>query len=238
MKGIYGLLLAAGLGVLAALCNWYYLDQAGREFDRVDFVGLSDDVELHPGEKFQESHFVPASVPRRFARRLEASAYRWDVRDTLYGIPAAREFLGGEILLRQDVQTPPQKLPDEDLVFVPIDSQRVVAALITPGDQVSFILPRQGAFPTPADGSRGAAQDLPTGGLTELIGPFRVLSIGSRLGSSDVHRAAGRSSAQETVMGIGVKVANGELEASAQKLIDRLTLVARPVGIVRHVQKK
>jgi hypothetical protein len=39
MKGVPGLMMALGLGIVGAFCNWFYLAQKAREVEMVDFIG-------------------------------------------------------------------------------------------------------------------------------------------------------------------------------------------------------
>ena len=57
-----------------------------------------------------------------------------------------------------------------------------------------------------------------------MIGPFRILALGNRLGSQEVLRASGMSPSQENVMAVAVKVVKGELDEKGQKLLDTLRL--------------
>jgi hypothetical protein len=138
-----------------------------------------------------------------------------------------------------------------------------VPSLITPGDQVSFILPKfQGPTragpPKPAadpaklaDPAKAAAD--PAGvpspepkaeetdimqepvGQTETHGPFTVLSVGNRLGDAKVMQSAKIPQLQENVLGIRV---SSRVPGEAQKatvLWDRLQAVNfRQIGIEKH----
>lgn len=230
MKGVMGLLVAVGLGIVGALCNWLYLAQKAKTLDKVDFIGIADGVQINAGDRFQESHFIKISIPQSAVGNLEKAAYVYSDLDTIKGMTATRAYMPGEILLRQYVVTPPSteiKLRDnERLIFIPVDTRTFVPSLVNPGRLVSFVVPRLTlAAPPPADGET-PQRPQPEGAATETIGPFRVQALGNRLGSPEVMRAAGQNPTQENVMAIIVETKNkaGDLTEPGQKLLELLRL--------------
>lgn len=241
MKGVPGLLLAAGLGIVGAFLNWYYLAQKGQELEAVDFIGIADEVKINRGDRFTKAHFAKVSIPRNRAGSLEKSAVRWNLLPTVVGQAATRSYEPGEILLGQDLRTRAEPdiktllAADERVIWIPIDTRTFVPSLVNSGDQVSFIVPRLNrAGPTPAD-SPGDATPHARHGATDTIGPFRILALGNRLGSQEVMKAAGVATSQESVMGIAVKVVDGQLDARAQQLSDLLRLTnMQQVQVMLH----
>src|SRR5207237_986795 len=151
----------------------------------------------------------------------------WADRKTVIGMTAVYPFDGGEIILRQRLKTPPPAMEltreDERGLPIPVDTRSFVPALVNPGDVVSFLVTVGGPPPAPPnqDGANGGeptpAQSVVRPAMAgnqhmETIGPFRVLSIGNRLGSADVLKASGSSQFQENVMTIAVKVQGDQLE--------------------------
>ena len=100
-----------------------------------------------------------------------------------------------------------------------MDTKAFVPSLVTPGDKVSFLVsvPPRANVPTPGptrrcrEGRRcrgvgvGIAEPRCGGrpglwaqsGATEVIGPFTVVSLGNRLSSADVFKAAHVAAAAE-----------------------------------------
>ncbi len=240
MKGVPGLLIALGLGIVGAFCNWMYLAQLGRDMQSVDFIGISENVKINAGDKFNEGHFMKISIPGTAVGNLDKAAYLWRDMPAVVGAAATKSYSPGEILLRQDVRTPPEMdikrllSPDERAVWIPVDTRTFVPALVNAGDQVSFIIPRTGgAFPTPVVEGSGAPT-APTA-LTETIGPFRILALGNRLGSQEVLRAAGMSPSQENVMAVALKFEKGEFDERGQKLLETLRLTNfQQVQVILH----
>jgi hypothetical protein len=69
----------------------------------------------------------------------------------------------------------------------------------------------------------------------ERIGPFRVLSLGTRLGSVEVARAARHSAVQENVMMVAVRIENDKFEPKAIKLLRLMERNrSRALGYVLH----
>ncbi len=227
MKGAPGLLIAIGLGIAGAFCNWLYLANKGQELEMVEFIAIADDVKINPGDKFNESQFMKLKIPKNavLAGNLEKVAVLWRDMSTIVGEPATKSYSPGEILLQKQIRTPPEMdikkllMADERLLWIPVDTRTFVSSLVNAGDQVSFIVPRlTPAAPTEADENA----EKKVASSTELIGPFRILALGNRLGSQEVMRAAGYTASQENVMAVAVKLIGNEFEEKGQKILDRL----------------
>jgi Flp pilus assembly protein CpaB len=244
MKGIAGLSVAVTLGVAAAVLNFVYLSHKGREVEKVAFVGIADGVVVQPGDAFAEHHLVPVEIPRSGVRELQHFAVLYADRHTIIGMPATRTFTGGELVLRQDLRAPPPELAlkssNERAMWIPVDTKTFVPSLVVPGDTVSFLVSTAPSFAVQAeetdDGAPPATVSVAGGGgKTELIGPFRVLSIGNRLGSPEVHRSAGMPQMQENVLAISVREEGGDLEPKARRLWTLLQQTGfRQVGVLLH----
>lgn len=229
MKGVPGLLIAVALGITGAFCNWMYLAQKGQELDRVEFIGIAEGRTINPGDKFVDSDFQPIPIPRIAVGNLDKAAPLWDELATVRGMTATRSYSPGDIVLRQHLLTPPQNdikkllAPDERVMWLPVDTRGFVSSLVSAGDQVSFIVPRLGAAGPPlaeVESTTAAPPVAPQ--ATEIIGPYRILALGNRLGSREVLAAAGVSTAQENVMAVAVKVVGNSLDEKGQQLSDLL----------------
>lgn len=244
MKGMPGLAIACLLGVLAAGLNWFYLDRKSREFQQVGFVLVAPDTQIHVGETFTAAHFIEVPVPEVAARRLEAVAVLWKDLDTVVGMNAAREFSGEDLLLRKDLETPPAELElaaDERAMWIPVDQKTFIAALVVPGDEVDFLLPSPRSAPPAAAAEDGPTPSLapPAGGRTDIVGPFKVLSIGNRLGKTNVLNASRVPQLQENVITVGVKMSGNTLDDKAQRLLDAMQATNyREVGLLLRPRKK
>lgn len=235
MKGASGLLIAVALGVIGAFCNWIYLAQKGRELDLVDFIGIDENVKISAGDKFSEGHLTKISIPGSSVGGLDKAAVRWDDRSTVIGQVATKSYSPGEILLRQQLKTPAEmdikKLlaRDERAVWIPVDTRTFVPALVNGGDQVSFIVPKLtlGGLTPVAEPSQPVSDGEQPGvgggrapASTDTIGPFRILALGTRMGSREVTTPYGMTAGQENVMAVAIKFVNGEFEEKGQKLLD------------------
>jgi hypothetical protein len=240
MKNVLGLVIAVTLGLAAAVLNWTYLERKSREVEMVSFLAVADGVRIRQGDVFQESHFTAVEIPRKQVGRLQDTAVLHQDRHTVIGMKAIHNYDGGEIVLRQDLKTPPAELTlaeNERVMWIPVDSGTFVPSLVAPGNLVSFIVPKA---LSPADAAlASSANGQATSNQHEIIGPFRIVSLGNRLGSQEVFRAAGMPGGQENVLGISVQVEKNELEARAQKLFDRLKQTNfRQVGVLLHPKQK
>ncbi len=204
-------------------------------------------------------------MPKGRVGEIRNFAIPWSARKTVEGERVWRAISEPRLLWNDDLKTPPQELDlrkGEAAIGVPIDTRTSTPSLIQPGQLVSFIIssargglsadagsadlisgfnPTQPGDEELGDIVGGTAKPPKPLGATITIGPFRVLSLGNRLGSTDVMRAARVRQVQENVMLIAVKVTeNGELdEKNAQRLVNMLYATNfRRVGIMLHSKKK
>src|SRR5688572_13954770 len=110
MKGIQGLIVAAGLGILAAALNYLYLSEQSRGFAKVDFIVVKSGVAIRPGDEIKKEHLAKVEVPKASAETLADVAYLWKDLNTVAGIKSTRDYKGDELLLRADYRTPRPEL--------------------------------------------------------------------------------------------------------------------------------
>ncbi len=243
MKSVSGLIIAIGLGVAGAVLNWIYLEQESSQIEKVNFIGVRQRV--NRGDPIREDALVAMPYPRAVARELEEFYILWDARQTVVGRTANRPYSEGDLVLRQDLKAPPPELKlrekNERAMWIPVDTTSFVPSLVVPGNEVSFLVSRSLAggptlaVPTDAD-SPEPEPARPAGG-TEVIGPFKVLALGNRLGSAEVMQAAKIPQLQENVITVRVKMEGDKLEPKAQKLWDLLKATNfRQVGVLLHPQ--
>jgi len=245
MKGVHGFLLAIALGVAGALFNYAYLASKLPDVEMVGFVGIESDAEVARGERLLKEHLMEVEIPRAHVGNLADVAVPYSSVNSVIGSRVWRPLPGGSLLLDEDLDTPPAELklgPDEGIIWIPVDTRSTVPSLIVPGDRVSFLIARSRiATPTLADDPESdEPQPIPESrgpaGPIETVGPFTVLSLGNRLGSLEVLRAARMPLTQEHVVGIRVDLdQKRELMADAQHLVELLNASGnRPVGIMLH----
>lgn len=262
MKGTSGLILAIGLGIVGALLNFAYLANKSAKEELIGFVGIRSAVQQ--GERLRADAIEEVLIPARVAGNLKNYAVLWSARDAEVDKRVSRHLPAGSLLLVQDMRSPPAELDfgknlppgvEERAWFVPVDLRRMVPSLVQPGDLVTFVaaaaeagLPRRAA-PKPNPGGAGnpggsspepvpsadSASIPPGEGEVDLIGPFRVLSLGNRLTAPEVLQAAQIPQTQEGVMTIAVRLENGRLEAQAQRLLRLLEVNrAQPLVVMLH----
>lgn len=236
MKGLPGLLIALGLAVTGGLCNWFYITSKTRDLDLVEFIAVREGG-VKAGQPFQESHFKPISVPRTVALRLQEAAPPFTSLPTVVGTTAYRDFREGEIVLWQDLETPPisdlrnELAPDEEAISVTVDSRGFVPSHFSAGQEISFIVSQSSGLPNRGSGETGPV---------EKIGPFFVLALGNRRGSFDRERFGGRGAMQENVITIRVKKAGeNAFDPKVEQLLSRLRLTGnQALGVVMHAKGK
>lgn len=237
MKGAYGLVLAITLGLVAGLLNWVYLENKTSDEEKEAFIGVKPDAEIDQGQRLEGEQLVKVEIPRRAVGNLKEYAVSYTALQSVVGRPVWRRLSGGSLLLEMDLRTPPQEMkfgPNERVVWVSVDLQSMVPSLIVPGDLVSFRVPPHvvQAAERPSPGNTESPQ--PGGG--DVVGPFKILSLGNRLGTSEVLRAAKVAQVQENVIAIAVNVdKSGNLAPDAEKLLKILdTNQSRPMRIILH----
>ncbi|MDZ7618194.1 MAG: hypothetical protein U1E05_14405 [Patescibacteria group bacterium] len=239
MKGLQGLVIAIVLGLAAAVLNWFYLVRQSQQVETVAFVGIHPEQYVERGERLREEQLVAVRIPRNAVGNLSEFAVLDSARRSVVGQPVSRPLAAGRLLLQDDLDTPPPKLvlrEDERIMWVPVDSRSFVPSLITPGDMVTFKFPR--TVPTPVGGPIDPQTGRPAAPAEPLdrIGPFKVLSVGNRLGSAEVMKAAKIPQMQENVLGISI---TPEVRAQADSLWTKLQASEfRSVGIEKHGERQ
>ena len=242
MKGIQGLIIAVGLGVLAALLNWGYLASRASQEDTVAFLGIEKGKTVNRGEVLRDEDLVAVRIPVHAVGNLKDLAVSYNDKQTVVGQPVWRTMTGVCLLLNEDLKTPPQELKlgeGETAMWIPVDTRTFVPSLVMPGDTVSFLVGRPQA-PTLArrDNFESAKADSPQSDEPETIGPFKILALGNRLGSPDVMRAAKVPQMQENVLTIRVSSHVAGEQERAKKLWNLLQATNfRQVGIMLHSRK-
>ena len=247
MKGIYGLIIAIGLGVVAAIFNWAYLNEKSKHAEMIYFIGVAKDQKIARGEKFTAEKLVKIGLPKIRAKSLKDFTLPWDSLITVVGQRSSRLIPSGELVLNQDLKTPPSTLavPEADRIWIPVDSRAIVTEQVSAGDFVSFLVSTPTVAAPPNDFSGGAdtgpdsMQPAVVVGRTRTIGPFLVLSLGNRLGSPETARKRNVSRAPENVVAIKVTLdASGNLDKKTQALLDALQSSSlRQLGVVLHGKK-
>ena len=247
MNGKIALPIAAGLALAGAALNWFYLQTKAEQLEKIEFLCVAPGATIRPGDRFTDDKLAPLAIPRNnVGETLAKEAILYNDRQAVIGMHAVRLHPEREIILRQDLKTPPPTLglakENERAIWIPVDTRTFVPSLVNPGDLVSFLVSGVPTLAVPRDPSEGnddefgGPQPPPVvPGNAELIGPFRVLSLGNRLGTADVLKASGMPQMQENVMTVSVTVEGGQLDPKAAKLWKLLqTSGFRQVGVVLH----
>lgn len=240
MKGVPGLLIAVGLAIVGALCNWFYMAQKARELDMDQFIAVAEGG-IREGEVIQSGQLISVPIPLRYAGRLKEVAPKYADVSSVAGMTAYRDFQEGELILHQDLRTPPGNDLKRDLganevaIWINVDSRGFVPQFLSGGDEVSFIVPAAGARTTPVTEPGQMNNE-----STEVIGPFYILALGSRRGTYERSRVVGQSVGSENTLAIRVKkVSDTQLEERAQLLLSRLKFSGnQALGVVMHSDRK
>ncbi len=100
MKQLMGLGLAALLGLIAAGLNWFWISGLATPDE---FVAVATDISA--GDVIGEDDLLAVPVPGN-SETLRQAFIPWVNRAVLFGAPAHRDYLEGDIVLYRDIQPP------------------------------------------------------------------------------------------------------------------------------------
>ena len=212
MKGIQGLIIAIVLGLIGFAFNMYYLNSS-RDFRHDSFIGVRKNASVTRGTPLSRKHFERISIPKEFVGNLNEYALPWTDLDAIVGRKSIRDYERGGLLLRNDFRTAPDELQligGETAVSVPIDTRTTITAQIIPGDtRVSFYL-------TSGDNKLSTSDP-------NWIGPFDVLAVGNRMGSTDVYEGRRNRGGNENMLTLKATNTKGKPNAQMTVLLNQLT---------------
>ena len=221
MHGIPGLIIATTLAIAGGVCNWLYIQRQADRFEREEFIMIAVD-QVREGEKFEESDFDKVEIPKNHLGNLDKVGVYWTDRKTVAGKVATRDFVRNQVLLISDLTTAARADlnmragPNEVIMWLPVDPRTFNPTQVNPGDQISFRVPRfLASTPTlaPTDGADGGVEP-----AAEIVGPFRILALGNRMGRAEYARAEGVRLGSENVVAIAAELRGLDLEPKAQRI--------------------
>lgn len=171
--------LPIGLGLIAGVLNWTATSAKLRPLVCVGITGS-----LERGASFREEQLAPVEI-RGDLQQLREVAIPWDDRALLYGRQTPRDFSDGDLLLWRDATPLPKEIVAEQgevLIHVSLGSITMVPDFIRVNQHIGFMV-RQERRSGPKD------DDLERAALlahkAELLGPFVVKAIGTRIVDGD-----------------------------------------------------
>jgi hypothetical protein len=165
--------------------------------------------------------------------QLREVAIPWEERAILYGRQAPRNFTTGDLLLWGDATPLPKEIvaqPDEVLIHVSLASMTMVPDFLRVDQQIGFMIRSEAGSADVNNGFVNLASKRPK---AELLGPFIVKAIGTRLVDADHPES---ESGDPRILTIPVKYLKSlkQLEDKADRLQASLTGYSeeRVVGVV------
>jgi hypothetical protein len=252
MKSSQGVIVAVGLGIAGALVNWFYLSSEASKIEMVSFIGVKPGILIRRSENIKVGSVVEVHIPKNHVGNLKKFAFGWEELNTVKDRPTWRQIDsdtgGATLLFRSDVQTPPAELDlhsGQMAVGIPVDAKMVVLQLIKPGTSVTFRVPTAPSLSMPTPVAHPISGTTPAAGAAtsdplqpepdkttlipsttvEDIGPFKVLSVGNRLGDAAVMRAAKIPQTQENIINILVQESEVGEKQRFEKLWSRLEAI-------------
>ena len=217
MKTVARLAIPILLGLVAGALNWWVIrgQVAPHTFTKVA-------REIRAGQVIDEASLKPLAVSGDLDA-IGQSAVPFKDRAVLFNRRAGRDLLAGDLVLWRDATAPPPTAmlaaEGEELLPISLDGISIVPRLLQVGDQVGFLI---------SPGRGGPAAGAPKAGAGELelehIGPYRVLSVGDRLGRIPDGPARG-GSGDERVITVAIrrgKAGGRFLDADSQRLVEAM----------------
>jgi hypothetical protein len=199
------LLIPVLLGGGAATCNYFLMFTYTNP---KKFVSAKEDI--NSGDELL-SKLEVVDIPGRAQVLLKCAVTGDDYLSLLDGRRAARSLKKGDLLLWQDVVQPVElkPAPNEDALTLSLEGVAVIPQLLLVGQQITFVVKPAGDDVVVGPGSKPAGPREP-----ELIGPFRLLSVGSRLNRVSADSERGDSSGRTITVAI---------PATSEKFVDATT---------------
>ena len=234
MKGLPGIVIAAGLGILGAFCNWFYIENEARKYKSVGFVAVSKDATIKAGDQFREEHFVRVNVPEEYVGELAKTAVHWKDRQLATVYRATKSYRHGEVLLQHDLtgvaqQDLTERLGKGQVLFpVVVDSSTFIPQHYDPGDEVEFFIPQALELATSPTGTSPPAET----GSTRTVGKFRILALGGRKGKRDTAKAYNQRPVRENIVTVALEF---PFDSQAEKLFQLIAVGGgRGVRMIKH----
>jgi hypothetical protein len=233
MNPMLKLAAPAVLGALAGFLNWTIVRS---QMAPHAFVVVRQQVKV--GEKIEAVALARLEVPGD-PERSRKTLIPYEDRDVIIGTRSQRELHPNDLVLWQDVQRPNAEIvaePDELILPIDLSGVTVETGLLFPGHLVEFWI----APPKP-DGSPPAREATAAGSAPldyQLIGPFRILSVGMDSDQFAAQQSAERrerSRGNDRVISVAVKLqADGHYDAQSRRLLEAhaqkrvMAIVLRP----------
>lgn len=237
MKGLPGIIIAAALGIVGAFCNWFYINNEAKNYEKVSFIAISDDAAIETGDRLKSEHFVKVDVPKAYVGELDKTAVHWNDRQAVTAYRATKSYRGGEVLFWHDLtgiaqQDLTERLGKDEVLFqVVVDAATFIPEHYDPGDEVEFFVPQMLNTVTPAGTSQGN-----DAGSTATVGKFRILALGGRKGKRETAAAYNQRPVRENIVTIALKF---PFDSKAEELFRLITTGGgRGVRMIKHKPTK
>jgi hypothetical protein len=232
MSGWLKLAIPVGLGLAAMYLNY----TAGTTRQEPSyFVQLGGD--LKTGDKFTEDNMVMLVI-RGASENLKAAAIPWKDRSVLLNRECSRDLKKGDIVFWRDATPPPEEItigPGEVAFHLSLGQiSSSLPSLLKVGDEIGFFLaPEKVAAPTDPKSPKPATKQPAE---FEYIGPFRILSIGTKVSPEANPGAGSGSDNRELTLAVKLQGDSKKLEPKAARLVEALMATQRgEPGIVAAV---
>ena len=98
MKGIQGLIVAAGLGVVGVILNYAYLHHESQKLNLVYFIGVDQGATIAAGERLKADSLEPVGIPSQNVGNLKEYAILYKDLNTVEGEPVWRTISESSLL--------------------------------------------------------------------------------------------------------------------------------------------
>jgi hypothetical protein len=157
-------------------------------------------------------------------------------RAMMYGQIARRDFSKGDLVLWQDTKPAhgrPRLAADEVPLQIALSGKSHLTRFLEVGQNVSFLLATDADAPVPDRKSSSFEEEeplTPIAATSELVGPFRVVAIGSRVEPGDIDRTRNREEIE--MITVAAKLVPGD-RRHLDPVAERLQMAASGRGTER-----
>lgn len=218
--------LPALLGLLAGAANYLALNSQPEPV-HLTCVRVTRDIARGETIARKDLEAFPLLGP---PGSLERTALAYRDQALAFDRPANRELKLGDLVLRSDV-TPvvpdPEIGPNDVILPISLANLSVEPRMLQVGNEIGFLVNQAAARPVPAAGAAGPnPPPAPTEPVAKFLGPFRLLSVGNRIGDGLVGAGrptpTGANAANDRIISVAIHFddpARQNLDAKSRELV-------------------
>lgn len=228
MNPFFKLAIPIVLGLTAAGVNWLFM----REKPVPQYYARMR-ADLNRGDPFKDGLLERFPVDSEYVTYMPKTAVPYEQRETLFGREATRDLKKGDMILWQDSSHPGWEFnlqENEKALPISLEGISSVPKLLRVNDYISFLV---------AQGPEKPKGNTQPDVKVELVGPFRVLSVGDRVSRDSQERKTEGRVTDERMITVAVRIDDPQkIDDKIRKVVTARGFDRRLVGLVLSPIKK